>query len=332
MRRAIALAADLRLTLLGMAALCVTAGVGAYRPEGVLPWIAAPVVLLTFNLLAAMAVDGRFRRRVPLLGFHLCLLAVVALGGAGELVRFTGSVELAQGQAFDPGLVRSEERGHWHPDRLDRVAFTQADIKVRYGPGLRRIGTESRVRLPQGNGRTVERTVGDEGPLLASGYRFYPTSNKGFAAYLSWTRPDGSRQRGTVHFPSFPLLAQAQENRWQLPGGEALILTLDPDVVVPESGSWILQGAGDAPTLYVYVDGRQETLRVGDRITVGGNVVRFDGVELWMGYWIYSEPTMAWLLAAAILGMIFIGWHVSGGLRRDDRLAAPRAHIGAVVR
>lgn len=331
MKRLLILFADTRLTLLGLAMFCVTAGVGAYRPEGVLPWIAAPLVLLAGNLLAAILVDGRFRRRVPLLGFHLCLLVVVVLGGVGELVRFTGSVELAQGQAFDPDSVRTEERGIWHPNRLDRVAFTQAGITVRYGPGLRRIGTESRVRLPQGGGRTVERMVGDDGPLMASGYRFYPTSNKGFAAYLSWTQPDGTRQRGTVHFPSFPLLAQAQENRWHLPGGEALILTLDPDLTVSGSDSWILQGAGDTPNLIVYVEGREETLRVGDRVAVGSNVVRFDGVGLWMGYWIYSEPTMAWLLAAAILGMLFLGWHVLGGLRRDTRLLSPQPRLGEVA-
>lgn len=328
MRRILTLLADPHLTLIGIVVFGIGAGIGAYRPEGMQSWLVAPLVLLAGNLLAAVAIDARFRRRVPLLGFHFCLLAVVGLGGVGQLVRFTGSVELAQGQTFEPAMVRTEQRGIWHPDRLERVVFTQGSILVRYGPGLRRIGTESRVRLLQGGGRVVENPVGDDGPLLASGYRFYPTSNKGFAAYLSWARSDGTRQRGTVHFPSFPLLAEAQENRWQLPGGETLVLILDPDFIVPESGSWILRSAGDSPRLSVYVDGRQEVLRVGDQFVADGDVVRFDGVGLWMGYWIYSEPSMAWLLAAALLGVIFIGWHFLGGIRRDSRLIPSSPRLG----
>ncbi len=313
--------ADSRVTLLAMGALVVAVGVGTYRPGGVLPWIAAPVALLAVNLIAAVAVDARIRRRVPLLGFHLCLLAVVALGGIGNLTRFSGSVELAAGQAFDPTMVRVEEQGVWHANRLGRVAFEQSDIVVRYGPGLRRVGTESALRLPEPGAPSSRRTIGDEGPLLIEGYRFYPTSNKGFAAYLSWTAGDGVRRHGTVHFPSFPLLSNAQENRWRLPGGRELVLTLDPDFTVAEDDAWTLHGAGERPRLTVHRAGRQTVLEVGEELAVDGDVVRFEGVGLWMGYWIYSEPSMAWLFAAACLGVLLIGWHFVQALHPDARLA-----------
>lgn len=314
--------ADLRITLLGVAALAGAVGIGAYRPEGVLPWVTAPISLLALNLIAAIAVDPRFRRRAPLLGFHLCLLAVVVLGVVGHLIRFTGSVELARGQAFDPAAVRVEEQGLWHHNRLDRIRFQQGPVIVRYGPGLRRLGTESEVQVEAGG---LWATIGDPGPLLIEGYRFYPTSNKGFAAYLSWRGRDNQEQHGTVHFPSFPLLAEALENRWRLPGGKELVLTLDPDLSIPEATPWVLRGSGPRPQLLVYVDGRSIPLQLGAELTVAKEVIRFDGVGLWMGYWIYSEMTMTWLLAAACLGVFFIGWHYWALLRFDPRLVPGRS-------
>lgn len=320
MMRGLRWLASLRLTLLGMIALGVCAGIGTYQPGNMAPWIAGPLAILTLNLVAAIVVDARFRNRVPLLGFHLCLLAVVALGGAGQLMRFTGSVELAQGQQFDPSQVRVEEQGAWHYNRLSQIAFEQAEIVVRYGPRLRRVGTESAVLVENTSGEIERYVVGDPGPLLSAGYRLYPTANKGFAAYLVWMAANGEQQFGTVHFPSFPVWDNAQENRWQLPNGPELLLQLNPDVVVSEEQPWVLSRAGSAPRLTVFHKEQSTELQVGEQIVVGNHVVRFQGVGMWMAYWIYAEPTMPWLLAAACLAVILIGWHFAVALRSDKRL------------
>jgi hypothetical protein len=54
-------------------------------------------------------------------------------------------------------------------------------------------------------------------------------------------------------------------------------------------------------------DARRTAARPGVRIA-GGTLV-YDGLRTWMGYRVAYDPTLPWLLAAALLAALSLGWH-----------------------
>ena len=60
--------------------------------------------------------------------------------------------------------------------------------------------------------------IGDQTPLVLEGYRFYTTSNKGFAPVFVWQPAGGAAERGSVHLPPYPVLQFAQQVEWTPPG------------------------------------------------------------------------------------------------------------------
>jgi hypothetical protein len=77
---------------------------------------------------------------------------VLILVAAGVLVRFDGSVEVVEGGSFDASTVTTRGSGWLHPDRLERVNFTQGPFEVHYLFGLQRDTTHSRVVVNQPDG------------------------------------------------------------------------------------------------------------------------------------------------------------------------------------
>ena len=218
MKRFVALLGSLAIAFPAMVLLA--AGIVASYSLDAAPrwWLLAPLAVLSVNLLAAIATHPRLRRRLPLLAFHLCLLAALALSLAALLTKLEGRVEVLAGQAFDPGAVTVTERGPWHPrGALARVRFTQRSFQVDYAPGLVRGETRSLVDLAHADGGWSRREVGDTRALGQAGFRFYTTSNKGLAAVLGWHGDDGAVAHGAVHFPSFPLNDWKQLNEWTAP-------------------------------------------------------------------------------------------------------------------
>ena len=104
------LLASLRLTL-GLLLLLLAGTVLAYTVEATRVWsIVVPLVALAVNLMAAIAVNTRFRRQTALLAFHLSLLALIALVAIGRLTSVAVDV--------DPAAMRNINT----PDDLDRYA------------------------------------------------------------------------------------------------------------------------------------------------------------------------------------------------------------------
>src|SRR5512143_21378 len=214
--------ASLKLTLVGMAALAAGVLTSYRRADAEAAWVVAPLALLAVNLLAAIATHPRFRQQPALLGFHLCLLAVIVLAAAGRLMRLDARVEIAEGQAFSAAEVMTVSRGPWHRWRLDRAAFVQGPVSVDYLPGLVRGHTYSRVQVADAAGTPATVIVGDDKPLVVAGYRFYTTPNKGYALLLTWLQPGAEPRTGAIHLPSYPMLDWKQESRWTTPAGEGL--------------------------------------------------------------------------------------------------------------
>ena len=302
---------SLKLTLPLMAAL-LAGVVGTYRLGLVsIWWTVAPTLLLGLNLAAAIIANPRFRRQAGLLVFHVALLSLLLIAAYGQLASLTGRVEIVRGQAFSPELVIVQSRGPWHDlSRLEGIHFTQGSFQVDYAPQLLRGGTRSTVYADGHTSNAV--VVGDNVPLTQHGYRFYTTPNKGIAAVLSVQERDGgAAQLGTVHFPSYPLRDWDQQMSWTVPGGAPLQLTLEVDRRPDLSGHWTLDDSlleGARLTLRS-ARGEPHLLATGATTEVGRHTIKLEALRLWLGYEIFYNPALSWMLAAALVAVLGLAWH-----------------------
>ena len=307
--------ASLKLTLLGMAALAVGALVSYNSADAHLAWLLVPLGLLSGNLLAALLFNPRFRRQGGLMVFHLGLLLVLVFAAWGRLTHLDARLEITEGQQFDATQVMVDSRGPTHPWALDRVVFEQAEVEVDYAPGLRRGHTRSWVRVPAADGGAERVSVGDDSPLTANSYRFYTTSNKGFAVVLTWLGDGGEAVAGAIHLPSYPLLDWKQVNSWLSPAGQEIEVELLLPGAREEARAWTLNGSVlDGAVLRVRPEAAAKVLAAGEAVGARGGRLRFEGVRMWMGYKITYDPILPWLFAAALVAVLGLAWHFWGKL------------------
>lgn len=316
--------ASLRLTLGGLAWL---GGALVVDQLQLLPaaWsITPPLALLAINLAAALLTEPRFRRQPALFGFHLCLLLLAGLAAFGQLTQYQARLVLVDGQEFVPALLETQRTGPLAPPPLPAGVLRQGEVAVAYAPGQYRGETRSQVWVA-GRGWAV---IGDDVPLRLEGYRFYTTSNKGFAALLSWLPEHGEPQLGAVQFPSYPASELAQTSRWQTPAGQQLQLAL----VLPPSqydAHWSLSSASAQDAgLRLTVGEQQHLLQPGDVVTLDGARLRYEGVRMWMGYAVRYDPTLTWLFSLAALGVMLLGLHFGLKVLRG----AAAGSVGALER
>ena len=309
--------ASLKLTFFGMGWLMINA-VAISRWSDATSWLVLPLSLLSLNLLAAILVNRTFRSQAALLLFHVGLLGVLVLAGAGLLLRFEGHVEVVEGAEFDPREVNVRSRGWLHAGGLEKVNFTQGPIEVRYRSGLLRDTTRTTVKLS--DGRSVY--VGDRQSVSPQGYRLMTTFNKGYSLLLSWEGDDGSRSLGAINFPSYPDLEWKQINAWTTPVGETVQLELSLPERAPDGDSWVLASGTTRYDVTVLRDGNTAmSVREGGAFRVKGGRVQIRDLRLWMGYRIDYNPVLSWLVAAAFLSLAALAVYV------QQKFRAPQAGL-----
>jgi cytochrome c biogenesis protein len=304
MIRAVHLLASNTLTLIGMALLAIS--VWRLQEDAAALWpMLSAFGLLALNLCAALLTHPRLRQDRGLLILHLSLLALLTLAGTGRLARFEAQVELVDGQSLAAALPVETLRGPWHRGSLDEVDFTQGYFTVDYAPGLRRSDTRSQVKL-----RGESHWVGDEDALVLDGYRFYTTHNKGYAVLLTWQPEHGQSQSGAVHMPGYPFFAGHQKNRFSPRAGAWLDLTLQLPEAVQGGHAWRLDSRQAGGTLLIEHDGQRKVLAAGETLTLPDGKLRFDAVRGWMGYKVFYDPTLTWLMLSVVLALAGLLWHL----------------------
>jgi hypothetical protein len=316
MRSVLKMLASLRLTMVGLTGLIADSFAISQWPDASIPWLVLPLSLLAVNLFAALLVRAAFRQQAALLLFHVGLLVVLVLVAAGVLLRFDGSVELVEGESFKASSVTARSAGWLHPDRFERVNFTQGPLEVRYLPELQRDTTHSRVVLQRPDGSEIERDIGDRQGFTSNGYRFMTTFNKGYSVLVLWRDTEGRESLGAVNFPSFPEFDWKQVNDWITPSGETLGLELKLAERFPEDAPWTLSSRGVDYEVGVSAEGREEaTIRAGQSFAVTGGEMTIVDLRLWMGYRIDYNPLLPWLLAAAFLSLGALAVHMAQKFR-----------------
>lgn len=282
----------------------------SYRAEVRGDWpLALPLTLLAANLGCAVATNPVFRRQTALLTFHLALIAIVLLVAAGRLTYLRGQLELSTGETFHGELVQIE-RGPWHWGAIHEASFTNHGFIIDYSPGVRRNATRNTVSWKSAGGQVESAVIGDQQPLALNGFRFYTSHNKGFAPVFAWRSPDGVWRRGTLHLPSYPVNQYQQAQQWSPPGvGAVLWVMLQFDEVLLDPARRSAFRLPGEHKLIVRMGETRAELTPGDRYPLGGGVLVYEGLTTWMGYKVFYDWTLPWLLAAALLAVASLAWH-----------------------
>ena len=313
----------------GLAALIVNCVAISQWPEASLPWVVLPLSVLAANLFAALIVRHAFRQQAALLLFHVGLLAVLVLVAAGVLLRFDGSVELIEGESFDPGAVTAMGAGWLHPGRLDRIHFAQGPLEVRYLSGFQRDTTHSRVFMGSKGGAEIRRDIGDREGFTSHGYRFMTTFNKGYSVLVTWREDGGREVLGAINFPSYPKFDWKQVNDWTTPAGDPLTFELKLAERVPEDSPWILKSRDTGYEVVISGSALAETtVGPGESVAVRGGEITIVDLRLWMGYRIDYNPLLPWILTAAFLSLGALAVHMAQKFRVPRASEPVPVHAG----
>lgn len=315
--RAIEFFASGKVTVLGMVLLGLSAFSVSYG-QNVGHWfLIFSLVLLSFNLIVALIVNPAFRSQPALFGFHVALIFLALSVAYGHLTRFRGHIEISEGQIFDPSRIIPDRIGLIAPELPQQGVFKQRDVTVNYASKLVRRETTSTIELHD----TKVASITDGTPLVIDNYRFYVTHNKGFSALLTWMDPvDNQLNRGTLHFPSYPRLSAGQSKQWITPGGTELELTLVPEKI-PQSSAWKLRRdrAGESLSITT-TDGQHYLLSKGQEIELQDGKLKLEQLGLWIGYRIFYDPSIYWLLSSAFLSVILMTMHIWLRLKKVNGL------------
>lgn len=291
--------------------------------------LAVPFALLTINLLAAILTNRRFRADLPLLVFHLALLALVVSLVAARLTYFEGQATVTSSTTFD-GQLLGEESGPLHQRTIDRVRFVNLGFTENFPERGTFHATYNRVRWHTADGKVQTADIGDDVPLIIDGYRIYTTRHRGFSPLFRWQTPDGRDEFGTVQLRDSNNEAFAGANDWTLPTGQQAWLMVDQDASAPaETTSARIRSNLGARTnkhrIILRIGDDRHILAPGDQLTLGDGTLTYVRLDSWMGYRIVSDPTKPWLIACVGLAVLSLVWFYARILFRPILQEQPRS-------
>ena len=288
-------------------------------------------------LLALMAHFGSLRHTLVLVALLAAVvllkpawwpLALVVGVGVGRLTALDGRFELTQGEPFDGSLL-DRDAGALHVERLAELSFRHDGFEIDYAPGRKRGATRNAVTWHGADGQPRSAVIGDHHPLVLDGHRFYTSPNKGYAPMVRWVPEQGQPVLGAVHLPSFPAQELQQSREWALPDGRMAWVLLQWDETLIDPARATRFAMPRAPRLVVRVDHKRAELAPGQGLDLPGGRLVFEELRTWMGYRVAYDPTLPWLLVAALLSALALAVHYA--LKFTSRRAAvPRALAGAV--
>ncbi|VAW49343.1 hypothetical protein MNBD_GAMMA04-1978 [hydrothermal vent metagenome] len=274
--------------------------------------ITLPLLLLAFNLMAALLTNKIFRLHGWLLLFHVALLLLLLLIGISQVTKLIGSVEVTKGTEF--GLSNAQwQQGVLHSNRLDELQFKLHHFVINYAPSFgepRRLDTQAYITWLDEQGGEKKGIVGDKVPLKIYGYKLYTTHNKGFAPTFKWIPNEGFPIEGSVHLPPWPGFELNQSNDLQIPGTPYKIwLTLkflDPILSSTEPSIFRVP---DDPLLIVRVGEKRHELQPGESIDFPTGRLEYLGLNTWMGFQIFYDWSLPWMLAVSLLALFGLAGH-----------------------
>ncbi len=286
------------------------------------PLMLLPFILLLVNLLAAILSNARFRADVPLLIFHLALLALIVLIVVARLTYLDATTNLTQGQGFE-GALDSVEQGPLHSGALAELQFFNEGLSARYSDTGVYLGTYNRVRWQGSDGRWRETEIGDDRPLTLNGYRIYATVHRGLSPLFRWQPHKGPEALGAVQLRDHRRTDELPPAvGWKLPDGPDVWVQLNfSPLPAPRGGSQENLGAGELDhALVLRSDQRREVIRTGDTVEFPEGRLSYLQLDTWMGYRIVYDPTIPWIIAVLLIGTGSLCWYYVARFQRNPIL------------
>ena len=304
-----------RWTLLFFLLTALSALAVAYELTTATALMAAPFALLVANLAASLLTHARFRTDLPLLIFHLALVALVALLVLARLIYLDGRATLTSGTAFD-GQLQMLEHGPLHPGRLQDLHFANDGFSEDFyleGKG-RHKATYNRLRWQDESGRWQAAQIGDDQALRLNGYKIYTAGRRGYSPLFRWHARDEAKgsegHLGTVQLSAQQDGVYAPSTSWTLPGGPEVWLMLDTQVP-PQSQRGQRKNLGaDAlsHSLVLRIGEQRSVLKPGESLSLPTGTLTYVRLDTWMGYLISYDPTLPWIMATILIGLGSLIW------------------------
>ncbi|WP_206486000.1 hypothetical protein [Thalassotalea sp. G2M2-11] len=323
MRTLLGYLASLKLTFL-LLILLLLAIMIAYNGQLSYPKLLSfPLSLLSANLVAAIISNKAFQQNLPLLLFHLTLLATVILVALSRLTYLDGWVELNEGEEFT-GMLDGQTQGIFHHYSLKQGDFTNLAVQLEFTPYVAITKIRSRVLANTDIG-VRELVVGEHQPLVVNHYRFYVTRNVGYSALFSWQDKSNAglvQQTGTLNFPPFLFNEFSQTNTWQPPNSknelwfmlqpeDDLLAERKPIQLTPPENHYLIIRAGED----------RHKLRAGQQLILSDGTLTYHGLRTWMGFKVHYDPYKSYLLACALLTVFCLSWFFWQKFTRKSWLA-----------
>ena len=193
---------------------------------------------------------------------------------------------------------------------ISEVTFTNHGFTLDYSPGMKRDQTRNAVSWNDAAGREQRAVIGDQQPLVLNGYRFYTSANKGFAPLFIWLPARGVPQRGTIHLPSYPIHEYGQALEWTPPGTEVRLWVMlkFEEALLDPAKPWQFRLPREH-ALVLRVGEERRELKPGERYLLPQGMLVYEGLTTWMGYKVFYDWTLPWLLASCLLAVVSLTWH-----------------------
>jgi hypothetical protein len=124
-------------------------------------------------------------------------------------------------------------------------------------------------------------------------------------------------QRGAVHLPAYPMHDYRQAQTWRIPGTGRdawIMLILERPAIDPTRASSFR--IPESQRIVLVIDGTRRELEPRESVTLDDGVLVYEGLTAWMGYKVFYDPTLPWLVAAALLAIAALAafaWRRFGG-------------------
>lgn len=261
--------------------------------------LALGYVLLVVNLVFAILVREKIKNSPFLLLFHIALLLMLLAIGFSRLTYFKGWVEISPNMPItEPTGVIS--KGPWHPNAFKNTRVQLLDFEANYGTDGRYQSIRSLLQVGNKQQPTL---IDDSQTADILGYQFTQSSNIGFALSFVWMADDGTMVQGLSHFPSIIAYPETQGLELDLPNVKqpvwvGLEIASDrpsfftPRFVVPQEYGYQVMAS----------DGGYQ-VRPGQSIQLPEGSLMLQAVVPWVGYDLYYDPSIYFLLFSALIGV-----------------------------
>jgi len=275
--------------------------------------LAPGLSVLFVNLTLAILVREKIHHNLPLLIFHIALLLIILSVSVSRLTYFKGWAIVSEGEILQQptGIINE---GPWHKNRLTDSTIRQLEFEAYFDENGRRLDTESWMQLS-----------GYEDPILVSnketanvgGYQITISNNLGYSVDLSWIPERGDLVSGLLQLPSQISQPETQAVRLDLPGvSETIWIGLEVD----SNRKSFFYPSFSVPKEYhfiVDINGEEYQLKPGNSINIVGGTLSINTLVPWIGYEMYYDPAIYFLLIASIVAVLSLGYFLNQRLAEN---------------